>query len=327
MLASILVIGFALTQPVRRQLSRIFGFLLLAFLGIFFIHFLGATPAEEFEKGGVWVASKMASAWISQSVIILTAAALISERGKFVWILRAVLGCGILQVLIMVLQAFNISVPWPSAGPGPCGTLVKRAALSIFLGSVSIWTTGKKAWFFAIASAISGSFAGSIPAFFRLLYRHLANPMVLAMSLPIALLLGSFSYTRVSDRVDVWGNAVSFFSQSWLTGRGFFPLPGSFREDGGGTGFGLALFSDYHSTWLDWIVRTGLIGILILGAGLFWMFSQVKDGASWRKWSFLMFLWAGTFQSAEAFPVMILLALCFMIGLNYQKGSGNVSKV
>ena len=253
-------------------------------------------------------------AWLYQATLILLASWFVHERGEWRWLHKTVLVLGLFQGGVVLWQLSGWTAPWPSAGSGLSGTLSQRAALSIFWGACSMLSQGKPAWGFALLACLTGSLSGSVPAVARLLWT--------SRTIPVTLPLGLLGLLALSHRV--WGprllgrwqamESLEFLQRGWLTGWGFLPFPGGWRyTDARGHQAGLVAQLDYHNAFIDWIARTGLIGGVGLLVLVWWVSTRLTT--PWRRWTAFLASWAGMWQSAEAFPVMTMLCLVWLIAL------------
>lgn len=302
MLASIVVLAVGMLQPKRRD-CRLFGWLALASLA------LVATHPRQFEYGSIWLV---------KAAIILSAAGMIAERGEYRWLRQSVIGLAWLQVPVMILQATNVTIPWHSAHAGFAGTAIKRGACSVLLGAASILSTGWKAWTFCFLSAMTGSLTGTVPAVLRLMWRWkwLAAIGVLASAV--------IWWPRLMPRLSVWQNLAE---QTWnpLVGMGFGIFPLGFQDDIGSSVYPASpLLRDLHSTFIDFTARFGLVGWGIICLMADWVVKSTT--LHWQRWFLALALFAGLLQSAEAFPVMVVLALVWWIALN-EEGTPHVHPV
>lgn len=309
-LASILVLAVSfLKRPVREV--RIFHKLLLGCTLMFLMHL------SNFSLG---------SSWLLKTAMVLTATSVIAEREEFDYLLQCLKACLILQIPIVVLEVFNVNTPWQSAGEGFAGSLYKRPGLSLLAGAVSIWSDGIVAYLAAFMACLSTSFVGAVPAVLRLVDGTLKRFRLLYAGVLLAVTTIAFPWilsTRLAVRVETW-EGLSFLKQGWLTGWGFFPMPGVFQEDTGGTLGPLRMahqvFSDYHNTFADWIGRFGLMGILVAFPVLAWVVKQTfRKPSNWKVWSFAFFIFSALLQSAEAFAVLSLLGAIWWIRLSQQE--------
>ena len=255
--------------------------------------------------------------------MILPAAAAISERVSFKRLVHMLNICAILQIPIILLQLSGMKVPWDSAGGGLTGSLYKRPALSILAGALAIWNGGIFSYLFAALAFASTSMAGALPVLGKLLNKYMPISLValLAIAFVVLVLLWIPSVsTRLDTRLSSW-KGIAFIKDGWLTGWGFFPLPGAFGEStDNDRAVQSAMMSDYHSTYLDWIGRFGLIGILAIAPVVARIarltFRQLTNQ---KLWAFLLACFACLVQSAEAFAVMCLLGLVWMKQLDEEE--------
>ena len=83
---------------------------------------------------------------------------------------------------------------------------------------------------------------------------------------------------------------------------------------------GSVRFTDFHSTWLDWIARFGVIGMVVLIPLVRWVWIRTfSKTAPWKVWSFILAVFAGTFQSAESLAVLSLLGMFWFMRLNKEE--------
>ena len=145
-------------------------------------------------------------------------------------------------------------------------------------------------------------------------------PSLIAIAVVIAVVAASG--VRASSRLEVWGNVVWILKRGWLTGWGFFPISGSFREHAlGGQAMGSLALTDLHSTWMDWLVRFGLVGLLAISPLVIWVVRRTfSNPASWKLWTLILAAFAGSLQSAESLAVMSLLGFVWLMRLNEEEG-------
>lgn len=85
---------------------------------------------------------------------------------------------------------------------------------------------------------------------------------------------------------------------------------------------GSIAFTDFHSTWIDWLIRFGLIGVIAVLPILVYIVRQVmKRLEIWNLWTLFLFLFAGTIQSAEGLIVMTLLFLVWLMRINQEEST------
>jgi len=305
LIASVFVIAMGMGQPKRRN-ARVFGWVLFGCLCVYLSHLSNVG---------------MAFIWMTRATLVLSAAWMIAERGDFRWLRSSVLSCALFQIPVMAAQAFQVPLPWKNAGVFPWGTLMKRGALSILFGLASVWSQGIRSMGFALASISTLSWSGAVPAAARVLISKVQLNLIGWLSVAAAFFLSApFWIPKVLIRLEAW-KSVEFLRRGWLNGWGFFPLPGGFQDDAGGSAAWAhsPLFREYHSTFIDWIARTGLIGLVIsflIGA---WIVKRVMECGPWSKWTLFLILFAGATQSTESFPFMAMVFLSFLIGLNQSK--------
>ena len=295
-LASILVIVAAqFVEPVRRV--RVFGGLLVGCVAIFAAHVRSV--------GG-------ALAWCYQSTFILTAAWLIAERVGWPILRRALLVVAWAQLPLMALQAVGVTLPWPAVITHPItGALGSRAPLASLLAVASMLSPRRPALILALAACLTGSLMGW-PALIRLWWQSPCKPWPSLWGWPVlAALTHRWWWPKLAIRMESW-SSLSFLKGGWLTGWGFLPFPGGFWDDS--TPGRMFLWRDYHSMWMDWIARTGLIGGLVAVGLIWWIIRRLRVQPSWG-WTMAMLFWIGAWQSAEAFPVLALLGVMGVIGL------------
>lgn len=295
-IASIFVIACAPFNDVTRQ-SKIYPYLLLGCIAVFLSHALSIGTSL---------------IWLYQVSIILVAAWLIAERFDLMFLKLFIVGMGLLQIPFMILQLFGIYV-FPSDMIGLTGTLEKRAYCAILLASASFLTAGRLQWLLTITSILTGSFM-CLPAVIRLLWPMLKRGRMIGLMAIPAILIATHSLwlSRVTSRFKAM-ESLEFLQRGWLTGWGFIPFPGGFvysAVDSGGSVPAMT-FYDYHSTLIDWVARTGLIGFVVLCLLAYWISRHLKGG-QWRLWTSIMAAWAFLLQSAESGVVMAMLFLVWL---------------
>lgn len=298
-LASILVCAVGMRQPVRQQTS-LWAWGLVGCVAVFASHLTSIG----------W-----AVAWLYQVTLILLAAWLIHERGEWTWLKNTILGVGLFQGVVVLWQLLGGPTPyWSWPGGWLTGTLSARAALSILWGACSLLSHGRVAWGFALLACLTGSFAGSVPAVGRLLGQSRTIPMTWPIgAVGVLLLSHRLWWPRLLGRWQAM-ESLEFLQRGWVTGWGFLPFPGGWQSiAASGRQAGLVAQLDYHNVFVDWIARTGMVGGLGLLALVWWVSKRLTS--PWRRWTAFLALWAGSWQSAEAFPVMTLLGLVWLMGL------------
>jgi hypothetical protein len=226
----------------------------------------------------------VAGTWITYMAIHVTALALIVERGDWRWLKTALLIVAWIQLPVIALQAFHVPVPWGSVGSGLTGTLGRRAIAASVLALASMWSTDRRlAWGFGLASLMTGSLMGVI-SLFKMLWKWRA------LLMPIALCCAILGWSRLALRLDAWAGL--WPPRGLLTGWGFLPLPGGFAYTQGTWNAAPFIISDYHCAVLDWMTRTGLIGMLIMvGMGVWahdrWHHAVLRWSLVWCAWTLL----------------------------------------
>lgn len=298
-IASIAAISAGITQPVIRKVKWT-GLFLFGCLVIFWIH-----------QTQFGVSSK----WLMGVIIPILAAHLIAERGEWEWIKRAVFIAAWSQLPVLLIQKTNLTNPYLHMGPFPWGSVGNRIDLGILLGMTSILNQGVSAWLFAIASALTGSFTGYVVPVIRLLIPIIQRWRVLALlSLPGAWLFIKHGTTHLTTRFKVWHEMFDW-KINMVSGHGFLNFPGGFSYDDSLSK--LIAFRDTHSVWFDWLLRTGVLGAIILAATLIYALRRsIKLNLLPL---FLFVLWVGTWQSLEGRPLLALLGLIFMVRIQEDK--------
>ena len=126
----------------------------------------------------------------------------------------------------------------------------------------------------------------------------------------ILLIAWQMGGTHLATRWSVWRDVPNWPIQ-FLTGYGFLSFPGGFTYDDAVSK--LLGVRDTHSVWLDWLVRTGLLGAGLLAGALIWCWRRTVLHRRYGLW--LMALWVGTWQSLEGRPFVGLLAWWWVVGL------------
>lgn len=300
--ASVLAIAVGMTQPVRYHVRHPWSVSLAAALGLFVIHSQTA-----------W-----ASWWISQTTLVLVAAWIIAERGEWHWLREAVVACALFQFLAI---AYQHDWPWPYARVG--GTVGKRAPCSTLFAVASLWTSGWLSILLAYGTTKTTSYVGAVVAIGRWVWQFIRRFEAIGLMATVG--LGAFVAVReqsnllhalrheVVPRLSGWSQTDWLGASQWVWGWGFQPfLAGFFDASPAGM---LQQWVFYHSTWIDWIMRTGIAGAGLLAWALCWFWRRSRVVPMWR-WTFLLALWAGTWQSIEQFPSMIALLAIWVIGLS-----------
>ena len=300
-LASLLVLAVGMAQPVRRTQAS-FGWGCGAVLVVIFSHLQGIG---------------FVLAWAYQVSLVLVAAWVIAERGEFAWLRQAVLGLAWIQVVLVALECVGVRV-FPVAGAWPNGSLTTRTGLSILWMLASVWSTRWRAGLFAMLACLTGSWTGGV-ALARCIWESGRVTISLLVAVPVWLALGHrFWWEKLASRVEVWSQ-MYWLKSAWIAGWGFLPLPVGFvsTDPMGSIGTGTQVSIYLNNTFLDWIGRTGVVGVGLL-VGLFWWAGH-RVTAPWRMWTLLCLCWAGMWQSAEVLPVLSLLAVCSVIGFSYSQ--------
>ena len=90
---------------------------------------------------------------------------------------------------------------------------------------------------------------------------------------------------------------------------------------------GSLALTDLHSTWLDWLVRFGLVGMLAISPIIYRVVRQtLAEPSPWKVWTLALILFAGSLQSAEALLVMCLLGIVWITRLE-QEGETDVDQI
>ena len=298
-ICSIAAISAGISQPIVRKV-RWTGAFLFACLCIFWIH------QRQFGASSKWLMGVM---------VPLVAAHLIAERGEWAWLKRAIIFAATLQFPIIAIQKLGLTLPYLTLGPYPWGSVGNRVDLSILLGFASILLTGTAAWVFAIASFLTGSWTGYVIPLLRLAEPFIRKrPVILLGLFPAALLSYKQIIFHLSPRLKVWESILSWKINA-MTGHGFLSFPGGFTYDDSLSK--LIGMRDTHSVWFDWLIRTGVLGAIILAATLIYALRRsIKLNL---MPSFFFVLWVGTWQSLEGRPLLALLGLVFMVRLQEDK--------
>lgn len=299
-IASVAVLALAWLKPPVRKRSVISWFL-TACLVAYLPHF------NSFGMG---------LGWMIRSALVLSAAIAIAERTGWRDLYDALKVAFLIQLGVVLLKLFGVEVPWMQAGPGLAGTLYRRAGLSMLAAFVCIWSRKWLSYLAGAVSVLSGSLAGAVPAGLYLVSRlksRMARWSLLGLGVMAAVLASGI---RFQSRVESLAG-LEFLRRGWLTGWGFFPMPGGFQED---TGNAFAVASvqlrNYHSVWADWLGRFGVIGLLAVLPVIAWIVKEtLRDRADWKIWTLILALLAGSVQSAEGLAVMSLLGLIWWIRL------------
>lgn len=315
LIASLLVISLGWIRRKPAVTAPIFGGLLLSILLFTFFH------PEQIPIG---------SSWVMRWAVILSAASCMAYLEDLKVLRLAVLGCAWIQIAFMLLQAAGVETIFRVAGSGVAGTLAKRAALSIFLGFASMLCKGRCAWLFAGASVVTGSLAGSVPAVAKLLFPLFmkARGMGISAMAGAVLLLIPLGWDRLLLRLQAWSEGPSFLARGWLNGWGFYNLPGGFTDENMARSIHdpmSLMYSDYHSTFVDYVARFGLPGLITLAAVMAWLFFRVRVGL--ELWLLGLAVWACAFQSAESFPSMMMLGVFLFMHLVYKERDSDVPPV
>lgn len=301
--ASVIVIALGWRQHLRRRSSALWGWLLVAALAMFLLHW------QEAESG----------AWVMQVALTISAAAMIAERGEFLWLRQAVIACAIFQIPAMLWQSHW---PWPYARIG--GTVGKRAPCAVLLALASLWTAWPSSFGLLWGAWLTSSWVGWpvaagrwVVAFIRR-FQAIGLMTVASLGCLAAAWVAKdirFAWVyEVGSRVALWRSAGWGLSH-WLRGWGFAPFPGGFQDS---SPVGLALsWRFYHSTWLDWALRGGALGCFALALILAWICRRTRPGGSWRRWTVALAIWTASWQSLEQFPSLACLMLVWWIGLTW----------
>ena len=298
-LASVLVVACGIGRAVRRTVP-VFGWGVGAVLLVLASHLHGIG---------------FALGWAYQSTLILIAAWLIAERGEWAWIRQAVIGVAWLQVGLVILERFGVSL-FPTAGAWPHGSLTTRTGVGILWLFASLWSPRRPAVIFTLLACLTGSWTAAF-AVLALAWRYGQVTLPLLITVPVLLVVNSHLWwDKLAGRFDTW-KRVYWLHDGWLTGWGFLPFPVGFitTDPTGAVGTGTQVSIYLNNTWLDWVGRTGAIGALLM-AGLLWVASRQLT-TSWRVWTFFGLLWVGCWQSAEVLPVFSLLGVCSVLGWSH----------
>ena len=301
-LASILVILVGPTQPIRRPVRWPLAWLALSF----------SISLIQLATGPSW-----SLIWLYQSTIILLATWFVAERADWAELRRAVLVVGSVQTLVMLGQLADLALPWPSETEAG-GTFHHRAALGLWWAVCSLWSQGRWSLYWAILSCLSGSWTGASVAVFRVIAKRLQRAGWVPMLWPLAfvgglLLTSSVWWPKLAIRLEVWSTLV-WLKNGWLTGWGFRPFPTGFIETLS-TGRQLP-YLEYHNAWIDWLARTGAVGLLGLVGLWRWIFGRLTGRSHWTA---ALVIWAGLWQSVEANPSLLLLLVVWLIGLSEER--------
>lgn len=301
-LASILVIGCSTFKKVERDVEGIQLFILAA-IAVFVAHGFFLYTETTFAFG---------SAWLLKVSVIMSAAILIAQRESWHNLFKYLQLCLVFQIPILLVQKMNMNNPWGSAH----GTLGTRAGVGILAAYIAVNSKGISSWIGTAMSVISTSMAGLIPAVANRIWGF--KKYRLAISLATLIVLFNMPMqARASSRFEAW-SSLSFLKRGWMTGWGFLPMAGTFRLDAdNGKAWASVRFTDYHSTFLDWIARFGLIGVLAISPLMLWIAQRTfHQPDSWKVWNLFLALFAGMVQSAEGILVMVLLGLMWFMRLN-----------
>lgn len=303
LIASIFVIGCSGGKELCREVRGIQRFVLAAFL-VFLVHGIALYNEVSFSFG---------SAWLMKVALLSASAVLIAERERWEKLFKFLKICLLFQIPVLVLQWFEVWNPWGVSS----GTLGKRAGLGILAAYVTVNSSGLTSWISSILAMLSTSMAGMIPAVSHQVWSFRRGRIVLGILTGLSLLVLPSMGVRVATRFEAW-SSLSFLRRGWLTGWGFLPFAGSFRDDAlRGGALASLRFTDYHSTYLDWIARFGLIGLVVISPFVIWVLSRtLSQLSSWKVWSMFLALFAGAVQSAEGILVMCLLGFLWIIRLN-----------
>ena len=299
-LASWIVLAVGMTQPVKRTAPQPWQGLLVISAVCY------ATSWWRPEAGR----------WLSLSIITILAAWMITERGEWAWAKWTVIGCAILQLPILWYQAH---LPWPYARIG--GTVGKRAACAFLTGMAALWMPWR--WslpVFVYAAWLTTSWIGWPVALLSSAWRVLGRRGVVGLMATVSVFglavfvvrshAISYATTGLADRLQLWG-ALDWLGSSWVWGWGFQPFLGGFWDNSvQGT---LEGWKFYHSTWIDWLVRTGIPGAIGLGWLGIWVVRRTRTPM--LRWTLALVVWALTFQSVEQFPSMLAVLMVWWMRL------------
>lgn len=293
-LASLGVLAVSGIAPGVRRCSA-FGLLLAGCLAVYLIH--ARQPYGT------------AARWVLHAGLLLATAQALAERDGWPGVRRALVVCAWAQLPLMAWQVAGGALPWEPLGSGLTGSVQRRAVLAILLSVASLLSGGWQAAGLALASVTTGSLMGVL-ALLRVLparVRLWGLLGLLGVGWPVAL-------ERLNLRVEAWQGA-SFLPRGWLTGWGFLPLPGGFQYDGGLGGImARSVTSDYHSAILDWVARTGIVGLVMLFGVCWWAWRHSRTTEA--RWLVMLAVWVGGAQSLEQAPALIMLLLAWWIALS-----------
>jgi len=249
------------------------------------------------------------ASWLMAPVLWLVVGGLLVERCGWKVLRTAVVWWAWVQVACLPLFWMG----WTPYEGAWTGTLGKRGVLAAWLALASCWSNGWRAWALASLAVATGSLTG-IPAILRLL-RGPLPPMLWPWALLGPVLAWRWLGLRLTTRLDVWAESLHWIIPHWLTGWGLQQLPVGFQDavllHRQPTQYGASLY--LNNTFLDVLLRGGLVGTLALLAVLTW--------AAWRSyqtrtlWTFGLALWVMTWQSVGAQPALLCLAIVWLLSL------------
>ena len=248
--------------------------------------------------------------WVCQPLLWLLAGIALVERWGWTPLRQAVCWWAWAQVVLWPLSW----VGWTLYDEGWTGTLGRRAVVGCWLGLASLWSSSWRAWVLAALSLLTGSVSGLV-ALLRLVPLRWRHPLTWVALGGVVALSGRWWGIRLTERWEVWTQAVALIPTHWLTGWGLQQLPVGFREalltETAGTRYSPIL--DLHNTWLDVAVRGGLMGLSCLGLVMGWAFRRSQETKTLWTWGFAA--WVMTWQSVAAQPALLCLGIVWLMSL------------
>jgi len=291
---SCVVLGVALMWPPRVALREAGWGLLLLLVGV-----AGWIPRM---PGTV--------TWSCQPLLWMLAGVAVVERWGWQPIRQAVIWWAWAQVALWPLSWFGVTL----ADEGWTGTLGRRAVLGVWLAFASLWSSGWRAWALAGFSLATGSLSGVL-AIVRLLPIQWRHPLNWAGAVSVLVMTARWWGARLTERWEVWMQAVALVPTHWMAGWGLQQLPVGFQEAIWNPQIGTrwSPILDLHNTWLDVLVRGGAVGALCLLVVMGWAAWRSAQTQTW--WTWLAACWAMTWQSVGAQPALMVVAMGWLASL------------